>query len=338
MKKDYFKIVTKKLLIRIVNTYTKLSDVTLQRKYPMLNAYLRHKELSQGMIGIVFMLHRVSKHEKGRLIPNEDLKISPSFLQKVINKYRKAGFDFLSLNDIYKIINQQKKDVNPFVAFTLDDGYLDNYTNAYPIFKKNNVPFCIFAATDFMDKKAILWWFSIEDLILQNDSIHLSDGSNYICKTYQEKWDTFRYLREKILKLNQKKLHSSLIKLFDDYDIDWLFPIKSMSMSWEQVIDISKDPLCTIGGHTMSHPAFNILDLQEIKDEITGGIEKIESQTGKKIEHFAYPYGSSKEDGEREYEYLKLFGFKSVYVSFGGIMYKKDFNSTTHLPRFMLKE
>lgn len=329
-------MIIKKIQLKICHIYNKIKDIILQRNFPMLNSYLRKKEIKKGNIGVVFMLHRVSEYEKGRLISNEDLKISPSFLQKVIRKYKKAGFDFLSLDDIYDIINQRRKSSKPFVSFTLDDGYLDNYTNAYPIFKKNNVPFCIFTATDFIDKKAILWWYSIEDLILQKESIQLSDGSKYSCKTYQDKWNTFRYLREKILKLPQKNLIENLEKMFSNYEINWLDPIQSLSMSWNQVEELSKEPLCTIGGHTVSHPAFNRISLNEILEEVSGGIEIIELHINSKIEHFAYPYGSVNEVGIREYEYMKKFNFKTVFVSHGGCISENN-KEMTRLPRYMLK-
>ena len=316
----------------------RLSDVVLEKKYPLINPYLRKKAKEEGALGVVLMLHRVAKYDKTRLVPNEDLKVSPAFLQKAIDKYRKAGFAFLSLDEVYDVITEKVKIDKPFVAFTLDDGYLDNYTTAYPIFKQNNVPFCIFVATDFPDKKAILWWITIEDLILTNEKIVLSDGSIYICKTYQQKWDAFRLIRKKILKLDQKKLLNSLQELFANYHINWLAPIQEMAMSWDNIKDIGKEPLCTIGGHTMSHPSFIPLTLNDIKTEIDGGIEKLRSVVDDEICHFAYPYGSIKEDGEREYEFLKSFNFKTVFVSYGGVITKNNHHHLTHLPRFMLRK
>lgn len=294
--------------------------------------------MEDGALGVVVMLHRVAEYDKSKLKPNEDLKVSPTFLQKTIDKYKKAGFSFLSLDEVYDVITGKTNIGKPFVAFTLDDGYLDNYTTAYPIFKRNNVPFCIFVATDFPDKKAILWWYSIEDLILTNDTIRLSDGTNYICHTYQQKWDTFRLIREKILRLDQGNLLKSIQLLFSDYQIDWLAPIQKMSMSWENIAELGKEPLCTIGGHTITHPAFIPLSKEEIKAEIDGGIERLHSAIEYDIQHFAYPYGSVKEDGEREYEFLKSFDFKTVFVSFGGIMTINDTNNLTHLPRYMLRK
>ena len=316
----------------------KTSSILFEKKYPLLNHYLRKKAMCEGTLGVVLMLHRVAEHETTRLVPNEDLKVSPAFLQKTIDKYRKAGFYFLSLDEVYDVITEKAKIDKPFVAFTLDDGYLDNYTTAYPIFKRNHVPFCIFVATDFPDKRAILWWYSIEELILSNNIILLSDGSTYICQTYQQKWDTFRLLREKILRLDQRNLHISLQKLFADYQINWLDPIQKMTMTWDNIGELGKDPLCIIGGHTVSHPAFTSLSLDEIKEEIDGGINRLKTVIEYDIHHFAYPYGSIKEDGDREYEFLKSFNFKTTFISFGGIITKNDINNLTHLPRFMLRK
>ena len=240
------------------------------------------------------------------------------------------------MDEIYDVLIQKRNINKPFVAFTLDDGYLDNYTTAYPIFKRNNVPFCIFVATDFPDKRALLWWITIEDLILSNEKIYLSDGSTFVCKTYQQKWDTFRLLREKILKLDQRNLLDALKTLFTNYNIDWLAPVKEMAMTWDHIEELGKEPLCTIGAHTMSHPSFIPLSLEEIKNEINGGLSRLHSVIDYDIHHFAYPYGSLKEDGEREYEFLKSFEFKTAFVSFGGAISQQDKDKMTNLPRFML--
>ena len=43
-----------------------------------------------------------------------------------------------------------------FVCFTLDDGYLDNYLNAYPVFKKYGAPFTVYVNTGMPDGNTIL--------------------------------------------------------------------------------------------------------------------------------------------------------------------------------------
>lgn len=323
----------------LYNKIIHLKDIAkyyiFQERYPMLSCLYRQYGKGKDAIGVVFMLHRVCERINGHLPNNEYLKVSPKFLEKVILKYRKAGFSFLSLDQLYDVISNNKKIDNHFVCFTMDDGYLDNYENAYPIFKKYNIPFAIFVATDFPDKKAVLWWYVIEELILNSAEIHLSDGSKYICKTFQEKWDTFRYIREKVLLLNQTHLINDLNLLFADYKLDWYSPIQNLSMNWQQIKILTKEPLCTIGSHTVSHVALNKLSIEELDSEILNGVHIIKSHTGYKPAYFAYPYGSPKENGEREFHYIRNSDIRMAFISDGGLVYP---NSTLeHVQRFMLK-
>lgn len=166
----------RKFVMKCTHFYKKMDTIIMQRNYPMLNDRLRKAAMEDGCLDVVFMLHRVADYEKGRIKNNEE-KVSPQYLQQVIDKYRKGGFAFVSLDEVYEFINGTKIMDKPFVSFTMDDGYLDNYKNAYPVFKRNEVPFCIFVASDFIDKKAILWWYSIEELILSHHSVSISDGT-----------------------------------------------------------------------------------------------------------------------------------------------------------------
>ena len=305
-------------------------------QYPMLTSHSRKDWQNKGASGLVYMLHHVTEKYPNGIPTNEDLKVSPAFLEKIILAYKTKGFDFISLDDIYGIISSDKKQNHSFISFTIDDGYLDNYTYALPIFERYKIPFAIFVTTDFIDQKAILWWDVIEELVLHNDIIYYNKQS-FPCHTFQEKWDTFRIIREDILKYDQGQLIGTLQKAFLDYHIDWYKPIREKAMTWDQIKELSQHPLCTIGGHTVSHPALNQLSDDDFRQEVRVGIEKLESVTGQKINHFAYPYGSPNEIGEREYQLIKEFNFKTSFIAYGGCITEENKN-ITHLPRVYLHE
>ena len=306
-------------------------------QYPMLTSLSRNEWQDKGAFGLVYMLHHVTEKNPNGIPTNEDLKVSPAFLDNIILNYKAKGFEFVSLDDLSAILSSSKKPDHPFIAFTIDDGYLNNYINARPIFERHHVPFAIFIATDFIDRKAILWWDAIEDLILHNNEIK-TEHSIYPCSTFQEKWNTFRILREHILLLDHNQLKDTLSLMFSYYDIDWYKPIRENAMNWDQIKELSKHPLCTIGGHTVSHPALNQLSDDDFRQEIRKGIEKIESVTGQKVNHFAYPYGSPNEIGEREYQLIKEFNFKTSFIAYGGCITEENKKNTTHLPRVYLHE
>ena len=286
-------------------------------------------------IAVIFMLHRVVPFEKNRLFANENMKVSPKFLEKIILELKDKGYEFISLDELYDILQNQQK-VDKKIILTLDDGYKDNYEIAYPIFKKHNVPFTIYLTTSFPDRNALLWWYVLEDLIIENDELVVED-MRYICKNYEDKNRVFLVIRDKILKLDQKNLLNELNNLFKSYKIDWFSKNEELCMSWEDVLNLSKDSLCTIGGHTKNHYAFNKLSEDEIIDEVEGANKKIEEKIGKDIEHFAYPFGSINEVESREFEIMKRFHFKTVTTTRKGNIYleHKKFIDCC-LPRIML--
>ena len=318
-----------------IHTYYRHEIVCEQ--YPMLTSSSRKEWQDKGALGIVYMLHHITEKNPKGIPTNEDLKVSPAFLENIIIKYKKRGFVFISLDQLYERISSNQTPKQPFISFTLDDGYLDNYTQALPVFEHYKVPFTIFVATDFIDQKAILWWDILENLVLQKDQI-IYGNINYSCHTFQEKWDVYRIIREKILEIDQIRLIEVLTKKFAHYDIDWYEPIRRQAMSWELVKEISHHPLCTIGGHTVSHLALNKLSDLEFKKEVSDGIIKIQNETNKPIHHFAYPYGSPKEIGEREYRLISNLNFKTVFTSYGGCITESNKHNITHLPRVYLHE
>lgn len=48
----------------------------------------------------------------------------------------------------------------------------------------------------------------------------------------------------------------------------------------------------TLGGHTRTHPRLAGMSRDALRDEIAGGADRIEAETGQRPASFAYPYGS----------------------------------------------
>lgn len=317
--------------------YRYLIKKTLNIEYPFLNsAYTRYLRFKQGAVGCIFMLHRVDYKDNKRLFPNENMKVTPQFLENLIIKYKKKGVSFFSLDDLYVFLQKPDNLTKPFVCFTLDDGYRDNYVNAYPIFKKYNVPFTVYVATDFPDNKAQLWWYELEDLILSNSELFLGNGEHIVCMTMDQKCEAFLYVRSLILKLKREFFLEEYIKLLNIDECHLEDYVKKHSMSWNDVKALANDPLCTIGGHSVSHPAFNVLSDEELSNEVLNGCKILEDNLGKRVEHFAYPFGTINEIGEREYLFLNQCHFKTVATTSYGFISSQT--KIDVLPRIFLSE
>ena len=204
-------------------------------------------------IGVIYMLHRVADIDNNKFLCNEELKVSPRFLEEFILSI-KDQYEFISIDELssYKIrTNKHKK---PFVIFTIDDGYKDNFTYAYPIFEKYNVPFTVYLATDLIDSpKPYLWWYYLEDIIANNDFVELSTGDFFECSKYDDKLRVFKELRNWVLDFPNNNSEILFRSVFEKYHEELSVDYSKLMLKWTEIIEMSKNPICTIGAHTKSH-------------------------------------------------------------------------------------
>jgi peptidoglycan/xylan/chitin deacetylase (PgdA/CDA1 family) len=65
---------------------------------------------------------------------------------------------------------------------------------------------------------------------------------------------------------------------------------KKNYLSNEQLNILSKEPLCTLGSHTLNHPVLRTCEYA--KEEIVRSKQILENIIEKQVHHFAYPYGA----------------------------------------------
>lgn len=268
--------------------------------------------------GYVLMLHRVDYHNRNNLTANEKMKISPMELDHFIKK-NKDRYRFLSVGEVNSYL--LAKDKKKFIVFTLDDGYKDNLSHALPVFKQNNVPFTIFITSCFPNMTADLWWYQLEKILLDYDSIRLADGSEYTCRTFAEKNEVFSLIRNRILsyEYHQYEAAEKFLWLFDKYRYSFDENMnEKLCLNWSEIRKLLKEPLVTIGSHTAHHSNLKKLaSAMDVRDEIQSCIDDFMEKSGYKPEYFAYPFGTKNEYGRREMTVLKELGIKGAFAGCG---------------------
>jgi len=75
------------------------------------------------------------------------------------------GYHSITLDELYAFLEGQGTLPDRPVLITFDDGYVDNYTNAYPILKKYDLKATIFIVTGFVSKrKGYLTWDQLREM------------------------------------------------------------------------------------------------------------------------------------------------------------------------------
>jgi len=286
-------------------------------------------------LGSIITLHRVFPAEAKKLQPNENLKVSPFFLEKFIVDALHKGYVFISLDQMYDVLSGNGA-VSKFIVLTLDDGYADNFIYGFPIFKKFNIPFAIYISTSFPDNRASLWWYVLEDVVISHDSIELTDGYCFECKTPKQKIETFMALRNQIIEIPEDMLIHGVNDMFGFQYLNPDVSFNNLTISWDQLKEISLSPLATIGAHTVNHYALSKLTEKRAIEEILGSKSVLEKVLGRSVDHFCYPFGTEREAGDREFKLVRNLGFKTAVTTRFGNVFPGHANSLWSLPRVML--
>lgn len=287
-------------------------------------------------IGSIAMLHRVVSNNQ---ILCEDIEITTNYLEKTINFFINNNYEIISLDTVYEILMRKHKINKKFVAFTFDDGYVDTYTLAYPIFKKYNIPFAIYITTSFPDKTAILWWYALKDLVINNKVINFDYNKrnySYNIETLKQKDKTYPIIKQLILNADDKDRNILIQNIFIKNGIDISEYSNKLSLNWDQIKELSKDNMVTIAAHTTNHYNLRKLDHQNVKKEIMRSKDKLEKITGSKIVHFAFPFGSKNEASNREFDIVRDLGFKTVTTTRCGNIFLNHEKHTNSLPRISI--
>lgn len=79
----------------------------------------------------------------------------PATLRKQMKYLRTNGYNIVNLDTISEHLSRGSELPEKTIAITLDDGFSDNYENAFPIFQEFEIPACIFLATGVIGKTNI---------------------------------------------------------------------------------------------------------------------------------------------------------------------------------------
>jgi peptidoglycan/xylan/chitin deacetylase (PgdA/CDA1 family) len=246
---------------------------------------------------------------------NRCLEISKDHLEWLIQYFLAAGYDIISLDDIWRILQSGETPVNRFISFTFDDGYIDNYELVYPIFRKNGLPFAVYVTTAYLDGKSFPWWYPLEEILLGNDSVvftHRGRSYQYETATSIEKERAFHLIKGLIQKTSGGDAVQLMEDLFGLYGVDVSRSLKEQMITWHQVEQMSLSGNVTIGAHSVNHHTLSRITDDEVLFEMKESRRVIESHIQKKVQHFSYPYGGPNEVGQREYELGETCYFRTM--------------------------
>lgn len=308
-----------------------LSALYLTRAHRLLAPYARG-------IGLIFMLHRVRPATDADFAPNRILEVTPEFLDAVLSQVRAHGLDIVSLDETRERILVGEAG-RPFACFTLDDGYRDNRDYAYPIFRRHGAPFAVYVPAAFPSGEGELWWVALEAVVRDNVVLEVTlDGvrERLATRTPSEKWATFARLYRWLRAAREERQRAFVRELGERYGVSLAAICRELIMSWDEVRALARDPLVTIGAHTVGHFALAKLSPEAAREELERGAERLEAELGTRPRHVSYPYGDAASAGARDFALAAEAGYLTGVTTRKGVLFPQHRNHLLALPRVSL--
>jgi len=245
-----------------------------------------------GSSPIILLYHQVSP-SKTTFIENYNINVKPTLFDEhmKILKDEYAPITFDEWNEAIK----NNDNVSDRVLVTFDDGYKDVINYGADILSKYNLDGIWFINGGMIDNDKVFW---LSQLMYLHDN-------NHLVKFITE----FDYQFPNLLKLINQPFQS--VKDIDIWAKDNYSKILAESLSkyvsdmgWDEVIEANTSSIYAnsselkslsenfvIGNHTLSHPNFRNLSIEDKVKESEESREILEYIIGKNINTFAFPFG-----------------------------------------------
>ena len=105
-----------------------------------------------------------------------------------------------------------------------------------------------------------------------------------------------------------------------------------------QLRDLTQDPLCTIGAHSMTHPVMRQLSKEQALLEMQESKRWLEEFCGREISYFAFPYGSIYACSKKNIRQVTEAGFQMGFSTLNQSVTARDLGAPWFLPRLNMND
>lgn len=242
---------------------------------------------------VILRYHSVSSAEDGtHLCLDPGLAVLPGDFDRQC-AYLARHYRVLSLDEMVDRLEAGEALPPKSVALTFDDGYLDNYTRAFPILLKHGLNATFYVSTGCIDNRVILWTGMLRFCVFTSTVPVLEIPGPLAFRlpiaTPEQRREAFTRLIITMKNIPTSDRLALLEAIRRAAGIEDVTPLKSIMMSWGQVEEMHRAGMI-FGAHTITHPNLPNATPGEARTEIFGSRDELAEHVGP-VRHFSYPNG-----------------------------------------------
>ncbi|MEL6404290.1 MAG: polysaccharide deacetylase family protein [Chloroflexota bacterium] len=229
--------------------------------------------------------------------------------------WAKDEFNIISLDTLRANVKDGAVLPEKPLLITFDDGYLDNYTAAFPVMQKYDVPAVIFLMTSRMEKThELAWWAACAEIFKRTQHTHATlpiIGERTFDTTRRKSAISNEMIRAlKFVPEAEKLSHIATLK--EQLEVNFTLD-KPIFCNWEQVRElVAGNVACQ--PHTHTHPIMTRISRQQVHHELATSKALIEEHTDQTAYAFAYPNGTRDDFDETTMEVLRELDYELAFT------------------------
>ncbi|MBI1348119.1 polysaccharide deacetylase family protein [bacterium] len=280
---------------------------------------------------LILNYHRIGNGSRSSCDRNLWSATAESFEEQV--RYVTKHYDVIGLEDLDLALRNPR---GRFVVITFDDGYLDNYTEAFPILKSYHAKGAFFITTGFLDVPSIPWWDEIAWMV-RRCPLEVLPANRWSQESIRLDYDDRESVIQMLL-LAYKKSSVEQAAGFLSELADVLQTGRApqriaheLWMTWPMLREMQQAGM-TIGGHTVTHPILATLTAEQQDYEVGECLRRIRKELGTLIDTFSYPVGGQSSFNIHTRKALEKHGVRWAFTFIGGHIRPRQYDRFA-LPR-----
>lgn len=303
----------------------------------LLGMPLRRAHVLLGGAAVVLIYHRVADRAY-----DPQVQCVPVARFEAQMRLLAEEFTPMSLETLVAHLERRERLPERAVAVTFDDGYADNFANAYPVLQRYGVPGTVFVNSYLVDEPRAGWVDELERLMLRARlprRLDVAGGDARLVFEFDAesatspsdpRWDVSQpppaareaaYLelaaclraagpaeRDRVLEQVREQVEAPA----PDIEADRI-------MSASEVRTLATEGLVAIGSHTRHHRLLAAADVAEQRAELVDDRRALEAVTGRPVTLFSYPYGGRTDYSDETVRLVQETGFVAACANHVGV-------------------
>jgi len=282
-----------------------------------------------GGLAMARGLRRIANHELTILAYHRVLEMGPEerypFDPELVSAspeefawqmaYVKKNFDVIRFDDVVAHLDGKAKLPRRPLIVTFDDGFDDNYRQAFPILKSQGLPAMFFVSTGYIGGATTFWFDELAHLIMRVpvQSVFLSEIGRSLpdADSVTSRREATGEILSTVKKLGETRrieFLADLRKAFGKY-VDPASVSLSQPMSWANILEMSRGGM-EIGSHTVTHPILSTMQPEDQRTELCESKARLERELGRSVDVIGYPVGTADAFDERVLAAVKEAGYR----------------------------